>query len=693
MKTIKFLQNLLVCMAIKATVLQAQEIKVRNICELTTDITARSEARFDDQGKECALVRVNIPTIRTIEFKNIQGNAEYKAGEYVFYIKEGTRQIPFNVQNYKDGVIDFDKHGINVKGKCVYRVTLAMESMQEKSQVTGGKLRLTTTPENALVLIDGIPMGETPLTIDDITAGKHIISFPNKVNNSLEENITSTGFTLADQTITIKSGKTTERHYNLEEKEAFNILEHIETECTNIDGSYSWPVKYREKEANGKKGLVDYWNREVVPCEYDYVDKNSPGDVFLVGLLDGTSRYYKVGLYEPGKGEILPCEYGNILWNNRKRLIKVCKDELWGLCNFDGNIIVPCEFNNISGLQYGVYVISQEKKEAGSRVERKKYGLLGADGRVIVVPQYAFITGFSEGYAFARDFDGNAYLIDTQGNTTSIPTGYDPEWRGSFFYYEGGCYTEGLLCLIHERKYGVLDCSGKEVVPFVYDKKTRVLDGWIVLKRYAKESKKYEYLAVDKNGHHYQLTEEEYHEFEGLYLHLERDGKHGLIDQNGKTVLPFEYIAIRECGSYFIANREGQTFIFDESLNELISFESDKNLRALTIKDDIILLCDSESNRIGYMNMKGELLAGCLYEDAGMANVYFNIGGADYLITHGLAMLCVGDRCGFIDKEGRIVVPLIYSAIIPFNDGTVYSLKQDGTWEELDLEKLKNKTL
>ena len=675
---------LLLMLCANVNLLHAQEIKVRDVVELTTDITARSAARQDNNGKECAVVRVNIPTIKTMNFGNIVGDVTYSAGEYILYLSEGTQQIPYSVKGYKDGVIDFAKYGVTVTGKTVYRATLYISDGGLNKQGSSCTLKLTTQPESALILIDGIPVGQSPLTVDDLQAGDHVISFPNSICDNLEGEEYS-GYTLSDQTVTLKAGETLERHFTLEKRAIFDVTEHIEQDGSDNDATGWWPVKYRVKIKDGKEGLVDYWNREVVPCKYDYVDKNSSGNIFVVGLLDENDNY-KRGLYKSGKGQVLPCEYGNFLWDDETPLIRACKDGQWGLVDFNGNTVVPCKYENISSLQCGVHVVYLEEKTAGREIE--KYGLLGADGHVIVEPQYDFITSFSEGYAGARNFDGNTFLIDSLGRTTDIPAGYHPEWS-EFLAYEGGCYSDGLFCLIKEGKFGLLDKSGKEVIPFIYDNKYIVLNGWCVLKRYVKERKEYEYMVVDKNGHSYQCSEEEYHGQIGQYMLLKRDGKYGLIDQNGKTALTFKYNSIDERGDYIVADNEGQTYIFDRLLKECMSFESDDNLQIRVIKDDIILLCDLESKRYGYMNMKGELLAGCLYEDGSMENVYLNLDGEDHLITHGLAMLCVGDRCGFVDKEGRIVVPLIYSAIVPFDDGTVYALKQDGTWDELDLDRLK----
>ena len=84
---------LLLMLCANVNLLHAQEIKVRDVVELTTDITARSAARQDNNGNECAVVRVNIPTIKTMDFRNIIGDVTYSAGEYILYLSEGTQQI------------------------------------------------------------------------------------------------------------------------------------------------------------------------------------------------------------------------------------------------------------------------------------------------------------------------------------------------------------------------------------------------------------------------------------------------------------------------------------------------------------------------------------------------------------------------------------------------------------------------
>ena len=52
-------------------------------------------------------------------------------------------------------------------------------------------------------------------------------------------------------------------------------------------------------------------------------------------------------------------------------------------------------------------------------------------------------------------------------------------------------------------------------------------------------------------------------------------------------------------------------------------------------------------------------------------------------ISEGLAILNIGDRFGFIDNKGNIKVPLIYTAVTPFENGIAYVRQQDGKWKKI----------
>ncbi|MCF2654358.1 hypothetical protein I6E46_05270 [Prevotella loescheii] len=102
--------------------LSAQQISVKSIEELTSDLTARTHPRSDINDNSCALIKVTIPMVKNLMFSGwVMGDVDYHPGEYWVYVPEGTKKIKFQHENFSPGEIVFN---IPIKKLCVYRVTL-----------------------------------------------------------------------------------------------------------------------------------------------------------------------------------------------------------------------------------------------------------------------------------------------------------------------------------------------------------------------------------------------------------------------------------------------------------------------------------------------------------------------------------------------------------------------------------------
>ena len=58
-------------------------------------------------------------------------------------------------------------------------------------------------------------------------------------------------------------------------------------------------------------------------------------------------------------------------------------------------------------------------------------------------------------------------------------------------------------------------------------------------------------------------------------------------------------------------------------------------------------------------------------------------------ISDGIGILRLGDRYGFINTSGKIVVPLIYTAVTPFRNGISYVRDKAGKWHKIYRKDLK----
>ncbi len=171
-------------------------------------------------------------------------------------------------------------------------------------------------------------------------------------------------------------------------------------------------------------------------------------------------------------------------------------------------------------------------------------------------------------------------------------------------------------------KFGFIDKSGKEIIPFLFDNATGFSDG----------------LAS-----------------------VASEGKEGFIDPTGKVVIPFMYdrtcafqqglAFVKKDGKCGYVNASGQAVI------PLIYDDADyyfKNALAAVKQADLY----------GYIDRTGKLIVPCQYKNA-------------HGFNEGLASVQLGDKWGFIDTTGTLVIDARYDYAGFFTDG-VAEVKFEG---------------
>lgn len=110
-------------------VIAQNEIKVKSIEVVASDLTARTNPRTDANGEFCALVRVVIPALKGMQFKGwVTGEVEYQPGEYHVYVPAGAKKITFMHENYPQGEIRFN---IPIEKQMVYKVVLEVPELEK----------------------------------------------------------------------------------------------------------------------------------------------------------------------------------------------------------------------------------------------------------------------------------------------------------------------------------------------------------------------------------------------------------------------------------------------------------------------------------------------------------------------------------------------------------------------------------
>lgn len=663
------MKKYIICLWLLSSVLvnvYAQKLVVKDICELTSDITARTKVKLDKNGKECALVRVNIPSIRNVDFTGDIVNSDYLPGEYVLYVPEGTKSIAYSFDGFS-GQIVFSLFGIDVRGKCSYRCTMKNESDSPQC-----KLTIHSEPESAIVVIDGIPKGETPLLIDDLTVGEHVISIPN-IN----------GYTLPDKIIQIKEGDDQDLLLKL-------IKSPLDFQDSNYDG-YSendlWH-KYNYKKENNKVGIVDLWGNIVVPCQFDNVSREMRNGFFVIW----EGRY--CGLYEPGKGVVVQPQYSSISGQLseivKTPFVRVSKringNERYGYIDCKtGKEVISCQLHYASEFPIENYLIVATRYDS--------YGYLKIENgkmKVFIEPQLKEASNFENGIALVRlqkqSGDVEA-ILNSNGRIKELP----PYYSHSYDLDIG--FSDGLCSVYKNGKIGFIDKEGKEIIPCIYDDvDDNFRKGGAILDGLSPDGIKRGRTFISSKGEVFGNQDNiDYESRNQNFYVFKQNGKEGVIRRNGELVVPAKYERCKilrdgwvgDYLDFFVAYEGGVCDLYNCRGKKL--FSCPEGIDIVGCKDGFVMVQDSEAKTYGYANMSGDIIANCIYNLSERMHYMMNNKFAP--ISDGLAMLVLGEKYGFIDNTGKVVVPVKHSAAIPFKDGIGY-VRDGNKWIRIQKDKL-----
>lgn len=203
-------------------------------------------------------------------------------------------------------------------------------------------------------------------------------------------------------------------------------------------------------------------------------------------------------------------------------LARVEIDGKWGFINEKGELVIPCECDEVGCFyegyakvmicEYGQIIshFSDFTKFVGYDV----WWFIDKSGKIIS-SAYEEIESFSEGLAAVCR--GGIWGFINERDKPVIPFEYD---RADFFF-------EGLAAVQKDDKWGFIDKSNKLVIPYEYDS----------------------FCGFNR----------------GLSIVL-KDGKWGMIDKTGRAVIPIEYDSAGYRKDSLIEFRKGgKTYLVDET--------------------------------------------------------------------------------------------------------------------------------
>ena len=195
---------------------------------------------------------------------------------------------------------------------------------------------------------------------------------------------------------------------------------------------------------------------------------------------------------------------------------RIQKNGLYGIIDIKGNEVVPPIYKSIGKIENGYAVISNQKY---------KKGLIDYDGNLVIPCQYERLKRIKKDrWEFSSKY-GKYGIIDSK-NKIIIPDEYDEiEDKTYLFKVRKGEY------------YGIYNNEGKQIVPVEFeDKDLEVFWGKVFITKNGKAG------VLDENGGIIFPIEYDYISalVIGLYI-IKKNGKMGFALKNGEMILPIEY--------------------------------------------------------------------------------------------------------------------------------------------------------
>ncbi|MFI3230695.1 MAG: WG repeat-containing protein [bacterium] len=273
-----------------------------------------------------------------------------------------------------------------------------------------------------------------------------------------------------------------------------------------------------------------------------------------------------------------------------------------------------------------------------------KYGLMDISGNIILEPEYNDVKDFVDGIAVVIKKDDN----DTKSFSLVNTSG---EFLTPFTEIESiNNFSEGLLAVQKNNKYGFIDNTGTEVIPFDYrlvtdfssglakvwtDDKSYFIDkdNNIVLdveSKYASVGNAfYEGLLIVKNENNkwgfintsgVEVTSFIYDEFinssqYGLHA-VKRDGKWGFIDETGTEIIPLIYDSVNDFSEGFCyVTKDSNSYFIDTNGNIILSSNDVPYAFASHgVYDGLISFIDKSIYKEGYYDINGNIIIPAIYD-------------------------------------------------------------------------------
>jgi hypothetical protein len=366
-------------------------------------------------------------------------------------------------------------------------------------------------------------------------------------------------------------------------------------------------------------GMVNEKKEIIIP--FEYTNLASSPDCQLIGA----KKNDKFGFITASNEEKIPFIYdGGSSFD--KGYAKIIKNDKWGIINEQGKIIIEPQFRAIYGYKDGIFVFGDENL---------RQGLIDSTGRIITKEPYKGIYAFN-----TKAFSASKYKLFA---LFSIKTG---EQLTEYLYDSIERFNDKYFIIRKNYKVGLIDMNGNLVVPIGAIRFGQIKGNLY----YCKMHSETEFHLLNANREVIKTLNgiEEIGQVREEQMSLKKNGKWGSIDvMTGEESVPFLYDQhFYLSGNQCVAVKNGKKGIIDGNGKTLLPFDNYSEL--LTFKNDYAVF--EKDGTTGFIHRDGtEFIprqTGKYYDVEVLKNDYFFIKQ--------------GDKFGIVHKKKGTIIPAEY---------------------------------
>lgn len=421
----------------------------------------------------------------------------------------------------------------------------------------------------------------------------------------------------------------------------------------------------------GKWGILNFRNEVLLPFKYDHEHINMRSDEWVESLyLDGnrlvinleTGFVDTTGYYDPD----FPPELST--GNVSPPYVGVYQNEKFGVTDSSGKVIIPARYSGSIQLGYGKRLFSTSENDttilfdlSGKRVlkadfmDLEEIGIGGFSGD----PNTIYLAKFKKKglYGFYNPYSGKMIA---------------PRYTK----LEGN-YNNHYLEVTLGDKTGVIDTSGRVVVPLVYDALRLVfLPGMVTVHRQDRMG----VFDIRKNAEIIPAIYDDITQMSELPLiSLMKAGLYGYADMEGRIICPVQFNDAERVHNRWLLLKKGSEdtaasySVFDIQTLKITGLPYKS---AHPVYEGSLLVVDNGKGQCLYDLATGRELHGEYTQDG--RPVFIG------MFEKGLATVVKDSGCGYMNLSGEMIVPAVYQIAAPISENGLGLLaKKDSTGKVL----------